>query len=220
MFQVDWFTEHEPKWTRFIKPIIKTKTSPVICCTGVHEGRAPQWILQNFKKCSMVVIDTFKYQLQVCYKGKKITLVKPPFLVFKNMLSTENREIIHDVKTKMTAENILLLKQSCMEATRILPNKFDMIYVDAHTSKQVMEDMVCLWPRLKPEGVVVITNNVYGRRHDSVCAKKGIQGFIDAYIHEIRVIADGFHIIIQKRKIPLKMNDCHYEIFDNTDENL
>ena len=82
-----------------------------------------------------------------------------------------------------------------------------------------MESAVLAFPMLRPGGVMVFTNYTHGRLHDYACPKRGIDGFLDAYAPEVRVLRPAFHLFLEKREVPTKHPyGCRAEMFDEGGE--
>jgi hypothetical protein len=111
-------------------------------------------------------------------------------------------------------DKVSLLKKPTFEALISLsPTTFDIVYIDARSSKQAMETAVIAYPLLAPGGVMIITNNTHNEQHDSACPRRGIDGFLDAYALEIKVIHQGFHVMCERRRHPLPSVPCRSEYF-------
>lgn len=82
-----------------------------------------------------------------------------------------------------------------------------------------MEACVLALPLLLPGGVLVVTNNTHGRTHDASCPRRGIDGFLDAYVTEVKVLRQGFHVFVQRRREPMLLPDaCRSEYYDGEED--
>lgn len=213
MFTVDWFSEHVPNWDR----VLSSRLKPASKClfVGVHEGRAPQWLLQNIApKAHLTVVDAFRYTDCVYYKGES-TRVPPVRKTFDRAMESVGRSVA-DAKTgrpAASAKTVAVIAD--LPALKCPGDTFDFAYIDAQNSKQALDACVRVLPMVKCGGTIVITNNVQGRLHDSACPRRGIQGFLDAFVTDIKVLHEGFHTFIERRKTPIALpHPCRYEIYD------
>jgi hypothetical protein len=100
---------------------------------------------------------------------------------------------------------------------KIFVGRFERTCTRIHFAKKGQETLeihaAAHSPRLAPGGIMIFTNNTHNERHDSSCPRRGIYGFLDAYIAEIKVLRDAFHVFVERRKTPLAMAPCNSEYF-------
>ena len=95
---------------------------------------------------------------------------------------------------------------------------FDFVYVDCQSGRHAMELCVLALPLIRPGGLMVLTNYVHGRNHDAACPRRGIDGFLYAYVGEVRVLRSGFHLFLERRVRPLPPPlPCRAETFDGSE---
>lgn len=98
--------------------------NPNICEIGVFDGENARNILENFKDCSLVLID-------IDYRDA----------VKKNLSGFEDR-------------CVYIVKDSCKAANLFPDEIFDLIYIDGdHTYPGVMSDMKAWYPKLVKGGL-------------------------------------------------------------------
>jgi len=181
---------------------------------GVHEGRAVHWMFSNLAPngCAMVV-DDFKYEDCVYYRGKPVR-VPPVKKTFESAMKDLGRAVVPSKTGKPTKKTDVALVDD-VKNLKCQYDYFDFVYIDSRSSKQVLDALVRVFPLVKPGGIIVITNNVNGRLHDPACPRRGITGFLDAFVTDIKVVREGFHTFVEKRKTPVPLpHPCRYEIFD------
>lgn len=222
MFDVDWFSEHTSAWLSVLQnlPIFRggstaSSSQPRLLFVGVHEGRAPHWVLQTLAPSARItVVDDFKYPDCVWYRGREVKL-SPVRAKFERAMASVGRKVSPSTQGRPSADSRVVRVVDDLRSLRCEDESFDFVYVDAQSSKQVLDTLVRVFPLVKRGGVFVVTNNVHGRLHDAACPKRGIQGFLDAYITDVKVLRDAFHLFFERRKRPLSLpHPCRYEIFD------
>ena len=208
-YTVDWFTEHIPSWDRFAKNVLTKTKKPRCLLAGVYEGRVAEYILRENIDSKLVVFDDFEYVSCVGFRGVG---VYNPAKEVKNRF-IENIKVLRprqkvDLFTVEPRDGLAVLRAAKADET------FDLIYIDSKSSKHVMECLVLAFPLLKKKGVIVITNNVHGKTHGPMCPRRGIDGFLDSYVSDLKVLHNAFHLFIEKRIEPLVLQPCHAEYFD------
>jgi hypothetical protein len=217
---VDWFSEHEATWSRVLGNRLhrgRGGKPPRLLFVGVHEGRAMHWAVTNIHPEAIVtVVDDFRYDECVYHKGRPV-LIPAVRSTFDRVVVSLGRRAT-DSKTgrcASTSRDIAIIDDIRKVQCSGKLDAFDLVYVDAMNSKQVMDALVRVFPWVRPGGTIVVTNNVNGRLHDSACPKRGIQGFLDAFVTDIKVLSDGFHLFLERRKQPIRLPyPCRYEIYD------
>jgi hypothetical protein len=212
-FSVDWFSSHVPQWTKVLRK--RTKETHSMLFVGVHEGRAPDWVVRNLApKARLTVVDDFKYDACAYYLGKPVA-IPPVEKTFVEVMRLAKRKVVSS-KRGLSAKNgsdVALIRE--IRSLRCPDETFDLVYIDAKDGKHVMDALVRTLPMVKPGGTIVVTNNVHGRLHDASCPKLGIRGFVDAHVTDVKVLHDGFHLFMERRKTPIRLpHPCRYEIYD------
>jgi hypothetical protein len=95
---------------------------------------------------------------------------------------------------------------------------YDLVYLDARSSRHALEAAALSFPLLRPDGRMVITNYTHSRAHDSACPRRGIDGFLDAYASELQVLRSGFHVLLARRPTPIALPPCRSEYFDGQED--
>lgn len=213
VFNVDWFSEHIPRWSRVLAKRVGKSAKALF--VGVHEGRAPHWLVEHLAPNALLtVVDDFKYEECVYFRGEAV-LIPPVKTTFDAAMRSLGRRAVPSKTGRPASGPAEVPVIGNLRALVCEDGTFDLVYVDARSSKHVLDALVRVLPMVRPGGIVVVTNNVHGRMHDSVCPRRGIQGFMDAFVTDIKVIEEGFHLFFERRKTPLaETHPCRYEIFD------
>ncbi len=103
---------------------------------------------------------------------------------------------------------------AAMRAARKELGAYDVVYIDARSSRHALETAVLAFPLLAPGGVLVLTNYTHSKERDARCPRRGIDGFVDAYSGDLRVLRNGFHTFLERRVKPLPSPPCFSEYFD------
>lgn len=194
-YAVDWFTEHEPYWERFLVGRFGADARALL--VGAYEGRCLVWLLKNVltgAKARATVVDNWDYKPCTSERSRPVWNPEVRATFLKN---------IAPFKSKVTI-------------TEKLPAsaQFDIVYVDCRGSRHALEHAVLTFPLLAPGGVMVLQNYTHSKEHDYRCPRMGIDAFADCYAPWIRVLRPGFHFFLQKRVEPFAVPPCHSEYFD------
>jgi hypothetical protein len=95
---------------------------------------------------------------------------------------------------------------------------YDLVYVDGRSSRQAMEAAVLAFPLVRPgTGVMILGNYVHSRDHGPSCPRRGVDGFLDAYAPELRVLRSAFHLVLERRAAPFAVPGCRSEHHEATE---
>lgn len=237
VFRTDWFSEHAPSWDRIISPRLKGRDGARALVVGAYEGRAVEWLVKAMTgaRPSLTIVDAFRAGGESCVNDSGKGVWNPSDQVRKTL--EDNLAVLRasrpDAKIDLVPEasteiGLLRLRAAAAPLTKaskasVRPSKaskqpeaYDVIYVDCQSSQHALECAVLAFPLLRRGGgVMVLTNYTHGRLHDSACPRRGIDGFLDAYVAELRVLRSAFHLFLERRAEPLPMPvPCHHEAYD------
>lgn len=185
----DWFSNNINIWKQYLKRFIGKPIKALEI--GSYEGLSASWLLDNIlthKDARMFCIDNFS-------AGTLTTFAK-------NM-STYKQKI-----KVMKGDSDVMLK-----SPQILKHKFDIIYIDAdHHSRHVLEDAILSFSLLNTNGLMIFDDNTDSKEHDNTCPKPAIQAFLQIYADELKVIHNGWQVII-KKTAPKKSRACKSEFY-------
>lgn len=95
---------------------------------------------------------------------------------------------------------------------------YDLVYVDGRSSRQAMEAAVLAFPLVRPgSGIMIMSNYVHSRDHGPSCPRRGVDGFLDAYAPELRVLRSAFHLVLERRAAPFAVPGCRSEHHEATE---
>lgn len=98
-------------------------------------------------------------------------------------------------------EKIKARSVSSLDAMIAIGRKFDIVYVDgSHTHDDALMDTVLCWQLLKPEGIIIWDDYVWGMGNLPVAerCKEAIDEFIAMHPNELRIIEKGYQVIAQR----------------------
>lgn len=196
-FSYDWFSNNIPVWTKLLTPLQGKKLNALEI--GTYEGRSATWLLENVlthKDSKLHCIDHF---LDKAPKTKQDTY--KTFL--KNIIAFKDKVHVHRG-----------LSRDMLTTPHMLKQQFDIIYIDASKhSQNVLEDIMLAYPLLKRGGLLIMDDNTFNREHDASCPAAAILAFRTIFANEIKIIHDGWQLIVQKRHNPGKKRRCYCALY-------
>ena len=80
-------------------------------------------------------------------------------------------------------------------------NLFDFIYIDgSHIAKDVLTDACMAWPLLKPKGLMVFDDYMWGSPRDILHRPKlAIDAFTNLFAEEAEIIHAGYQLVVRKK---------------------
>jgi hypothetical protein len=206
-YAVDWFSDHVPSWRKHLSHLAgQPKLRALV--VGPYEGRCLAWLFENImtsSDCSATVVDSFEYEPCVGYLGKGVWNPHVESTFRKNMASIGR------------SSSVRVIKQSSSAGLRKLSSgaeTYDIVYIDARSSLQALEALVLVLPLMKKQGILVVTNYVHSKEHDTRCPRRGIDAFMDIFSSEVKVLSNRFHTFMQKRSTSLRPGGpCYSEAY-------
>ena len=237
--QPDWFSEHAPAWEAMLLPRLRRRRAARCLFVGPHDGRCVAWLMGRLGPDARATVAADSADLGglpgggacVGYLGRPAWVEGLKATFDANVASFGPRVALlppsrSPDRDAVTGQLLELAARTARASARARAtsaraevgrsrSKFDFAYVDCQSSRQAMELCVLALPLLKPGGLMVLTNYVHGRNHDAACPRRGIDGFLDAYVGEVRVLRSAFHLFLERRARPLPPPlPCRAEAFD------
>lgn len=194
-FTKDWFNWAPEVWTQLI-PLLPPSTERSFLEIGSFEGRSAVWMAENMLRDGdeIICIDTWE-------GGEEHSA--------ENMSAVEER-FIHNIKLaqeKYPKRNLLSTKGT---STKYLGEviglgedgiKFDFIYIDgSHQAPDVLTDAVMAWPLLKPAGLMVFDDYMWGNPRDALHRPKiAIDAFTNIFGETAEIIHVGYQLVVRKK---------------------
>ena len=81
-------------------------------------------------------------------------------------------------------------------------NLYDFIYIDgSHTAPDVLTDACMAWPLLKPKGMMVFDDYMWGNPRDILHRPKpAIDAFCNLFAEEAEIVHVGYQLIVRKKE--------------------
>lgn len=183
-FSENWFEiTAKNNFEKFLIPIYINKEFNYLEI-GCFEGMATCWILENFSKAQVFVIDTFEGGAE--HKGMDLSGLKERFI--QNIRPWKNR--VH----LLIGRSIDILRIRRWDET------FDVIYIDgSHIACDVLSDALLSWFLLKKGGLIIFDDYEWlGGKNEIECPKLGINCFLNCFKGQYEILEQKYQIIIRK----------------------
>lgn len=196
-FTQDWFHWAPEVWQQLI-PLLPERDPEMgrfFIEVGSFEGRSMVWIVENMMEDqdSICCIDTWKGGEE--HSVEDMSAVEARFDHNKRLLEHNypEREVF---KARGTSTYYLAAEMYNRGA-----NDADFIYIDgSHIAKDVLTDACMAWPLLKPKGIMVFDDYLWGEPRDILHRPKpAIDAFVNIFAEEVEVIHVGYQLIVRKK---------------------
>lgn len=198
-FTKDWFSEAEKVWPLFI-PLLPARKS--FLEIGSFEGRSMVWTVENMMEDDGFIdcIDTWEGGEEHVAAGEDMGSVEERFT--HNMYAVTRK---HPERTVYPIKGLSVLELGAILADPPevkKPPAYDFIYIDgSHKAKDVLTDACMAWHLLKPEGVLVFDDYLWGDPRDALHRPKiAIDAFTNIYGEELSIIYVGHQLAVRKNK--------------------
>jgi predicted O-methyltransferase YrrM len=204
-FTKDWFGWAPPVWEQLIPMLPERKKFLEI---GSFEGRSTVWIVENMMEDGGFIdcIDTWQGGEE--HGTEDMDSVEKRFDQNVALLKAKfpKREAV-----KLKGSSVSVLAGNMCVAGNIhedleggdYDNKetYDFIYIDgSHIAKDVLTDACMAWPLLKPKGIMVFDDYVWGDPRDILHRPKvAIDAFTNIFAEEVEVIHVGYQLVVRKK---------------------
>ena len=197
-FTKDWFGWAPPVWEQLI-PMLpeRTEEGRSFLEIGSFEGRSMVWIAENMMQDGDVLdcIDTWEGGEE--HSAEDMAAVEARFDYNLDILDF-NFPSRYIAKSKGTSTQVL----ACWLDEE--PDQYvhvDFIYIDgSHIAKDVLTDACMAWPLLKPKGIMVFDDYVWGNPRDILHRPKvAIDAFVNIFAEEVEVIHVGYQLVVRKK---------------------
>ena len=191
-FTKDWFGWAPPVWEQLIPMLSGEAGKRNFLEIGSFEGRSTVWTMENMmqKGDYIYCIDTWEGGEE--HGAEDMQAV---FMRFK-----ENTAIAKD-KTKVV-RGYAMDTSTTELASKIQDGlQYDFIYIDgSHIAKDVLTDACMAWQVLKPKGIMVFDDYVWGNPRDVLHRPKvAIDAFVNIFAEEVEVIHVGYQLVVRKK---------------------
>ena len=191
-FTKDWFGWAPPVWEQLIPMLSGEAGKRQFLEVGSFEGRSTVWTMENMMQEGDYIycIDT--------WEGGEEHGAEDMQAVFERFKA--NTAIAKD-KAKVVRG--FAMDTSTTELASIIQGgtQYDFIYIDgSHIAKDVLTDACMAWPLLKPKGIMVFDDYVWGNPRDILHRPKvAIDAFVNIFAEEVEVIHVGYQLVVRKK---------------------
>ena len=194
-FTKDWFHWAPEVWTQLIPMIPGEPGDRQFLEIGSFEGRSSVWIAENMMQDGdeLRCIDTWEGGEE--HGAEDMGTVEDRF-----------RHNLIVAAEKFPRRRIF---QCPGTSTRRLadlihydgPHQFDFIYIDgSHIAKDVLTDACMAWPLLKPKGIMVFDDYLWGNPRDVLHRPKAaIDAFTTIFAEEAEIVHVGYQLAVRKK---------------------
>jgi predicted O-methyltransferase YrrM len=210
-FTKDWFGWAPPVWEQ-LTPMLPSRQR--FLEIGSFEGRSAVWIVENMMEDGGYIdcIDTWQGGEE--HSAEDMAAVEARFDHNLELASYRSGIFDGDVarkyfKLKGASTKVLSVLMSegedsvdlvDHEAVATKP-KYDFIYIDgSHIAKDVLTDACMAWPLLKPKGIMVFDDYMWGNPRDILHRPKpAIDAFTNIFAEEAEIVHVGYQLVVRKK---------------------
>ena len=216
-FTKDWFHWAPEVWKQLIPMLPERKAFLEI---GSFEGRSAVWIIENMMDPGDWIdcVDTWKGGEE--HSTEDMASVEARFdhniaVVLGGPTYTERTRHVRIASEGRDAENNRVYKYKTT-STEFLGQKiafqmqcfkpsfvpvYDFIYIDgSHIAKDVLTDACMAWPLLKPKGIMVFDDYMWGNPRDILHRPKpAIDAFCNIFAEEVDIVHVGYQLVVRKK---------------------
>ncbi len=197
-FTQDWFHWAPEIWAQLIPHLPGREAFLEI---GSFEGRSTVWIVENMMEDGGFIdcIDTWEGGEE--HTSEQVRGIEERF--------DANTEMVMGKYSDETGVRRQVMKwpgTSTQQLTELLHYNgeefYDFVYIDgSHVAKDVMTDACMAWPLLKPGGVMVFDDYLWGEPKDLTHKPKlAIDFFVTLFAEELEYLHIGYQVAIRKRR--------------------
>jgi hypothetical protein len=200
-FTQDWFHWSPQVWEQLIPHLPGEPGKRNFLEIGSFEGRSMTWIVENMmvENDWLGCIDTWEGGEE--HGAEDMGEVEKRFI--------HNRAAAWE---KFPCRDVKMLKGSSVDILAMFLNKgtdwsdrlheFHFIYIDgSHTAPDVLTDACMAWPLLKPQGIMVFDDYMWGSPRDILHRPKiAIDAFCNIFAEQLEPVHVGYQLIVRKKE--------------------
>jgi predicted O-methyltransferase YrrM len=192
-FTKDWFSQAPEVWEHLIPMLPGTPGERSFLEIGSYEGRSAIWIAENMMQGddSLYSVDTWEGGEE--HSAEDMDAVMQRF--FRNKDKLENLKQVNWRCTRDTSVD-------AMVELLFVEDAFDFIYIDgSHQAKDVLTDACMAWQLLKPGGIMVFDDYLWGDPRDVLHRPKlAIDAFVNIFAEDLTVLHVGKQLVIKRNE--------------------
>jgi len=196
-FTSDWFSVHIPLWERWMAMLPSRKRFLEI---GSYEGRSAVWLAGQLEEGGeLTCVDPWIGNGEHAAPGVPI---EDKYERFQRNIKKRLQELDGiQVFVKRSASMPFLT--SCYNPDGAYgDDEFDFIYIDgSHLAKDCLADCILAWPLLRPGGLMVMDDYIWGTGEDVMRSPKwAIDIFTSMWGGELDIVGAGNQVVVRKRE--------------------
>lgn len=195
-FTKDWFNWAPAVWEQLIPHLPGEPGKRQFLEIGSFEGRSAVWIVENMMqdKDSLTCIDTWEGGEE--HTDDEIYGIEDRFDHNLDLLQAKFPDRwVYKYKGTSAKELASLLAS----VDDYIPD-YDFIYIDgSHIAKDVLTDACMAWQLLKPGGLMVFDDYMWGPPRDVLHRPKvAIDAFCNIFAETARIVHVGYQLVVRK----------------------
>ena len=191
-FTKDWFGWAPPVWEQLIPHLPGKPGNRTFIEIGSFEGRSMVWTAENMMQTGdeIFCIDTWEGGEE--HGDQNMSEVEKRF--DHNSAIVYGNHDISILKHKGTSTSYLARFIEGGEAA-------DFIYIDgSHIAKDVLTDACMAWALLRPKGIMVFDDYMWGNPRDILHRPKpAIDAFCNIFAEEAEIVHVGYQLVVRKK---------------------
>jgi predicted O-methyltransferase YrrM len=197
-FTKDWFHWAPQVWEQLIPMLPGKPGERNFLEIGSFEGRSTVWIAENMMQDGDVLdcIDTWEGGEE--HGAEDMASVEARFEHNRSVVLTRHAIEIKKIKgSSMYGLSCLL---TGVDSDEDQPY-YSFIYIDgSHIAKDVLTDACMAWPLLKPKGIMVFDDYMWGNPRDILHRPKpAIDAFCNIFAEEVDIVHVGYQLVVRKK---------------------
>jgi len=193
-FTQDWFHWAPEVWKQLIPLLPGEAGSRNFLEIGSFAGRSTVWIIENMmqKGDYIYCIDTWRGGEE--HGDQDMTAVFERFKA-NTAIAKDKVGVIRGYERRTSVRGLASELGGRKEST------YDFIYIDgSHQAPDVLTDACMAWPLLKPMGIMVFDDYMWGNPRDALHRPKiAIDSFTNIFAEQLDVVHMGYQFVVRKK---------------------
>ena len=194
-FTQDWFHWAPEVWKHLVPmlPERDTRKGRNFLEIGSFEGRSTVWIMENMMEEGDYIncIDTWEGGEE--HGAEDMNAVLERFW--------HNTSLAFDRFPNRYFESLKGTSYERLADLAVSGLEHDFIYIDgSHIARDVLTDACMAWPLLKPKGIMVFDDYMWGEPRDILHRPKpAVDCFTNLFAEELNIVHVGYQLVVQKK---------------------
>jgi hypothetical protein len=195
-FTRDWFGSAPDVWPHLIPLLPERKAFLEI---GSFEGRSTVWTIENMMEDGGFIDCVDTWQGSEEHGAEDMGSVEARF---DDNVETAMRKYAHDDGARRWVSKLVGKSTDKLAILITQKDLYDFIYIDgSHVAKDVLTDACMAWKLLKPKGVMVFDDYMWGDPRDILHRPKpAIDAFCNLFAEEAEIVHVGYQLVVRKKE--------------------